>query len=145
MGRLTNKIIETQQTTLQNHSINSGLYIVTLNNEEPISAQADDPRAAERAIKVNKDNIKVGKAADLSARKNQYYNTFDRDNVNFQTVVKIADIDLAESLASSKLNEYKLQNPSTGRITEWMKWVEPEQLTKIIYEALDKNNIEYLK
>ena len=38
----------------------SGLYIVTLNNSKPISANADDPRRADTAIKVNNENCKFG-------------------------------------------------------------------------------------
>jgi hypothetical protein len=40
----------------------SGIYIVTLNNPHPISVNANDRRVADRAIKVTKDNCKVGKA-----------------------------------------------------------------------------------
>jgi hypothetical protein len=37
----------------------SGLYIVTLRNDEPISVNANDPRIADKAIKVTRANCRV--------------------------------------------------------------------------------------
>ena len=39
--------------------MDSGIYIVTLNNEEPISVNAQDQRIAHKAIKVTKANTHV--------------------------------------------------------------------------------------
>ncbi len=44
----------------------SGIYIVTLNNSEPISVNADDPRYAQTSIKVTRHNCKFGKAESIS-------------------------------------------------------------------------------
>ena len=61
----------------------SGIYIVTLNNEEPISVNANDPRIAHKAIKVTRTNCKFGKARNLKAREKYYFKTFGEHNVNF--------------------------------------------------------------
>ena len=53
-----------------------GLYIVTLNNEQLISSRADDKRAANTAVKVNRQNCKLAKAKNLLARRENYYKTF---------------------------------------------------------------------
>ena len=37
----------------------SGLYIVTLRNDEPISVNANDPRIADKAIKVTRANCRL--------------------------------------------------------------------------------------
>ena len=70
----------------------SGLYIVTLNNEYPISVNRQDPRIADKAIKVTNENCKFGKAKDLIARRKNYFKTFDEENVNFKPIALIEEI-----------------------------------------------------
>lgn len=70
-------------------NLKSGIYIVTLNNDQPISVNANDPRIADKAIKVTKKNCKIGKAKDLIDRKKNYFKVFGEHNVNFRPVVKM--------------------------------------------------------
>lgn len=99
----------------------SGLYLVTLNNVEPISANAHDPRIADTSIKVNRDHCKFGKAPNLEARKQNYRKTFGEQNVNFLSIAEVApnDVDRAERLVSDRLGRHRAERPS-GRVTEWM-------------------------
>lgn len=60
-----------------------GIYIVTLNNDEPISVNANDARIVDKAIKVTRANIKVGKTQNLAARAKGYQKTFGAQNMKF--------------------------------------------------------------
>ena len=66
--------------------LDSGLYIVTLNNTRPISVNANDPRIADQAIKVTNANCKFGKAQSLKAREKNYFGVFGEHNVNFTPI-----------------------------------------------------------
>ncbi len=87
--------------------MSSGIYIVTLENDQPISVNANDPRIADKAIKVNKRNCKVGKAQDLDRREKNYCKVFGLNNVNFTPIVKMRDIDEAEKAILSRLDRYR--------------------------------------
>jgi hypothetical protein len=65
----------------------SGIYVVSLSNDEPISSQAGDPRNETSAISVNKDNVKVGKAKSFAAREKNYHKTFGAHNVKFHPII----------------------------------------------------------
>ena len=67
----------------------SGIYLVTLLNEIPISVNAHDPRIAHKGIKVDKTNCKIGKAKNLEAREKNYFKTFKEDNVNFRLLASV--------------------------------------------------------
>ena len=120
----------------------SGLYIVTLNNEQLISVNAHDKRRADRVIKVNKDNCKFGKANILSARRENYYKTFGKENVNFKALVLLEDIQKAETLILRELDQYRIRSNS-GRKNEWLAGVSPSQVEKIIFQCLDVNGFTY--
>jgi hypothetical protein len=109
-----------------------GLYLVTLNNEEPISANAHDPRLAATSIHVNRDNCKFGKAQNLDARKQNYRTTFGEQNVNFFCIAALLeqDLDRAEQLVSNRLNDYRAKGPSE-RITEWMQGVDAMEVRSV--------------
>ena len=51
----------------------SGVYIVSLNNTSPISVNAHDPRIAHKCIKVDRTNCRIGKAKILEAREKNYF------------------------------------------------------------------------
>ncbi len=92
----------------------SGIYIVTLINDQPISVNANDPRIADKAIKVTKKNCKIGKAKDLASRMNSYYKVFVERNVNFRPVVEMLEIDEAEKVILASLDQYRIRG-KTGR------------------------------
>ena len=122
--------------------IKSGLYIVTLNNEHPISVNAQDPRVADKAIKVTKQNCKFGKAKVLEGRRKNYYKTFSEENVNYFPVVRMHDIDAAEKAILSRLDDYRLRG-RTGRRNEWLEGIEPNQVLAVVISTLEELDVEY--
>ena len=122
--------------------IKSGLYIVTLNNEHPISVNAQDPRIADKAIKVTKQNCKFGKAKVLEGRRKNYYKTFGEENVNYFPVVRMDDIEIAEKAVLAKLDDYRLRG-RTGRKNEWLEGIEPNQILTVVISTLEELDVEY--
>jgi hypothetical protein len=127
--------IENQKASNEEQNFERGLYIVTLNNLEPISANADDKRVAHKSIKVNKENCKFGKAANLSNRRKNYYKTFGEENVNFQPVFSLSEIDVAEKEVLKQLRQFRQLSPS-GYRTEWLCGVSPECIAKLAKTVL---------
>ena len=122
--------------------IESGLYIVTLNNEHPISVNAQDLRIAHKAIKVTKENCKIGKAKDIEGRRKNYYKTFGVENVNYFPIVRMTDIAVAERAILEKLNDYRIRG-RTGRRNEWLEEIQPSQVFEIAINTLNELDIEY--
>lgn len=122
--------------------MNSGLYIVTLNNEEPISVNAQDPRIADKAIQVTKENCKFGKAKNLEARKKNYYKTFGEHNVNFKPLVRLENIAAAEKVVMAALDEYRIRG-RTGRKNEWLQGVTPQRIIALALYHIEEAGIEY--
>lgn len=120
----------------------SGLYIVTLNNEHPISVNAQDHRIAHKAIKVTKRNCKFGKAKVLEGRRKNYYKTFGEENVNYYPIVRMVDIEVAEKAILTKLNEHRMRG-RTGRRNEWLEGIDPNQVLKIAINTLEELGAEY--
>ena len=120
----------------------SGLYIVTLNNEEPISVNANDPRIADKTIKVTKANCKFGKAKDLDVRRKNYYKTFGEENVNFKPIARLADIQIAEKAVLAALDEYRVRG-ATGRKNEWLEGIKPQSVVAIALYHVEKSGVEY--
>ena len=55
---------------------NTGIYIVQLTNEELMPVTRAKSYVDTCAV-VNRDNIKIGKALDLSGRRSDYFKEFD--------------------------------------------------------------------
>ena len=113
----------------------SGIYIVTLNHSYPISVNAHDPRIADRCIRVTQLNCKIGKAKNLKAREKNYFKTFGEANVNFQTLVKLADIDVAEKAIKANLKNFRIRG-NTGMPNEWLENIRPEDVIRIVVQTL---------
>ena len=122
----------------------SGLYLVTLNNEEPISVNANDPRIADKAIKVTKANCKFGRAKNLAVREKGYFKVFGEHNVNFKPLVQLEEIDIAEKAILKCLDNYRIRG-RTGRKNEWLKNISPETVEAIVFSTLKKTGIKYEK
>lgn len=120
----------------------SGLYIVTLNNEQPISVNAQDLRVADKSINVNKSNCKFGKAKALEGRMKSYYKTFGQKNVNFHPIVRMHDIAEAEKLILKQLDNYRIRG-SSNRKNEWLKGIEPSQVYEIVISVLNEQQFDY--
>ncbi len=122
--------------------ITSGLYIVTLNNYEPISVNANDPRIADKAIKVTRDNCKFGKAKNLEGRRKNYYKTFGEENVNYYPIVQMMEITSAEKEILKVLDEFRMKG-RTGRKNEWLENILPNQVENVVLSVLEKGSYEY--
>ena len=122
----------------------SGLYLVTLNNEEPISVNANDPRVADKAIKVTKANCKFGKTKNLAVREKGYFKHFGEDNANFKPLVQLEEIDIAEKAVLKCLDNYRIRG-RTGRKNEWLENINPETVEAIVFSTLKKTGIKYEK
>jgi len=120
----------------------AGIYIVTLNNDQPISVNANDPRIADKAIKVTKKNCKIGKAKDLASREKNYFKVFGECNVNFRPVVKMLEIDAAEKAILARLDQYRIRG-KTGRKNEWLQDIEPGELLGVALNALDELGLPF--
>jgi Meiotically up-regulated gene 113 len=123
-------------------NIQSGLYLVTLNNWVPISVNAQDPRIADKAIKVTRANCKFGKAKNLEARKKNYFKTFGEQNVNFRPVVKLVEIEAIEKEILRRLEDFRIRG-RTGRMNEWLEHIAPEQVLAIAVDAIRESGVEY--
>ena len=124
--------------------MDSGIYIVTLNNSEPISVNANDPRTVDKAIKVTKANCKFGKAKNLKAREKNYYKVFGEHNVHFKPVALIEDIALAEKAVLARLDGYRMRG-KTGRKNEWLEGIDTKEVLAIVFDTLNELDISYEK
>jgi hypothetical protein len=119
-----------------------GLYIVTLNNEEPISVNAHDPRIAHRCIHVSRLNCKLGKARSLAKRRLNYIRTFGAGNVNFRPIAVTDDIGRAERLVLVALRAWRIGGRA-GRGNECLEGIEPAEAARVVLSALENAGIEY--
>lgn len=121
----------------------AGLYIVTLNNEEPISVNANDLRIAHRCIHVSRLNCKLGKAASLARRHANYIKTFGAHNVNFRPIALTDDIGRAERLVLGALGAWRIRG-RTGRRNEWLEGIAPTDAERVALRALDDGGVVYV-
>ena len=125
-----------------NKSSESGLYIVTLNNNNPISVNAQDPRIANKAVKVTKVNCKFGKAKSLEKRRKNYFKTFGEKNVNFIPIILLDEIEIAEKMVLKKLDDYRMRG-RTGRKNEWLEGISAQEVEKIILDSLYELGVKF--
>jgi hypothetical protein len=117
-----------------------GLYIVALRNEEPISANAHDPRIAERCIKVNREHCKFGKARNLHLREKNYLKSFGAEFVDFRPILLLQEIDRAERLVLAELSAWRVRG-TTGRRNEWLHGITPVEVERIAISALVRSGM----
>lgn len=120
--------------------IRSGLYVVALKNYEPISVNANDPRIADRCIKVSRHNCKVGKASNLVGREKNYYKVFGVENVIFTPVAYVQDYAAAERAVLARLSQWRVRG-RTGRRNEWLEGIEPIEVQRIVLLTLAESGI----
>ena len=120
----------------------SGLYIVTLNNEELISVNANDPRIADKCIKVNSAHCKFGKARDLSIRKANYDKVFGEKNVNFEVIARLTDIAKAERLVLATLSENRIRG-RTDRKNEWLEKISSQEVKARAIQRLRESGLPF--
>ena len=122
--------------------IESGLYLVTLSNVEPISVNANDPRIAERCIRVSHVNCKVGKARCLDARRASYASVFGAGHVNFSVMARTAEFVLAEKLVLKALDPWRIRG-ATGRKNEWLRGIGAAEVERLAIEALHRGGVGF--
>jgi hypothetical protein len=122
--------------------MNSGLYLVTLMNEELISVNAHDARIAHLCIGVNRLNCKLGKARNLGTRARNYAKTFGSHNVDFRPIALMDDVETAEHVILRALAAWRLRS-HRGRHTEWLRGIAPREAERIALHALVEAGIEF--
>ena len=118
----------------------AGLYIVTLDNDEPISVNAHDPRIAARCIQVSRVNCKLGRAKDLARREANYARTFGA--VRFRPIALTHDLTRAEGIVLQAVRAWRMRG-RTGRRNEWLEGIAPTEAERIALQALDAAGIDY--
>jgi hypothetical protein len=122
--------------------LQSGLYIVTLSNEEPISVNRGDRRIEHRCIHVTRAHCKIGKARDFAARERNYARVFEAANITFTPLFGIVDIGWAEREVLRQLTCWRMRG-RTGRRNEWLEGIEPGEVERVALAALIANGIEF--
>jgi hypothetical protein len=118
------------------------MYIVTLKNRAPISVNAQDPRMADRCIKVTCVNCKVGKAKSFAARERNYFKTFGEDNVVFRPIAFATDLVAAERAVLAALSRWRILS-GAKRKTEWLVGIAPSDAEARALEALRNAGIAF--
>ena len=119
----------------------SGIYIVQLLNDEPMPVTRDR-RYVDICAKVNKDNVKVGKAENFESRRSNYWKDFDSENVVFEPVARVDDIETAERLILRALKQHRKLSPKGGKL-EWLEGISYEDVRSAVYSVLDENGVDY--
>jgi hypothetical protein len=119
----------------------SGIYIVRLLNEVPMPVTRD-PRHLEVCARVNRDNVKVGKAKNFNARRANYWSDFDKENVIFEPLTVVQDIKTAEAAVLDMLGPYRIRGPQDRKL-EWLEDISYEEARGAVFEALGAAGIEH--
>ena len=72
----------------------SGIYVARIYSTTPMPVTRDK-RYVEICAKVDKNNVKVGKAKNLSVRQRNYWKDFDENNVEFIPLALVDNIQQA--------------------------------------------------
>lgn len=98
-----------------------------------------DKKRADIMPSVNNTHIKFGKTENLQRRFKDYY--FDNDgDVDFTPIIiceSYSKQELAnlEKLIKSKVGNYRMRNPKTKKLLEWLEGISFEDLKNTILEA----------
>jgi hypothetical protein len=111
----------------------SGIYVVSLSNEHPISVNANRPHA-DRCIFVTRANCKFGRAENLARRYRDYVRTFGACYVAFEVVVLTDSHAQLEAAVATRLQDFRVRG-LTGRLNEWLVGITPESVKSIIFET----------
>ena len=109
----------------------SGIYIVCLKNDKKISMYRGDLRRENHGTPMGKGNIKVGKAKNLSNRRNDYIKTFGEFNIEFKPQFNSEDIDQIERKIMAAVKKYRILGKN-NRPLEWLENISCRKLTSIV-------------
>jgi hypothetical protein len=101
-----------------------------------------DPRYVNICAKVNKQNIKVGKANDFNNRHQTYIKDFDENNVVFEPIAELEDIKTAERVILRALKQYRKLSPKGGKL-EWLEGISYEEAKTVALQALSAEGIKF--
>ena len=102
-----------------------------------------DCRYVETCARVNKDNVKVGKAENFEMRRSNYWKDFGQENVVFEPVARLSDVKTAERLILRALKEHRKLSPKGGKL-EWLEGISFAQVRSIVFSVLDENGVNYV-
>lgn len=107
--------------------IKSGVYVVQLLNEHLIGTNASDGRRAQTCAKVNKDNVKFGKAKDLFRRQGSYRRNFGSTNVMVRSEFVLYEFaDEIERMMKIRFKNHRIL--WNGRRLEWLYGVTVDEV-----------------
>jgi len=118
-----------------------GIYVVTILSSIPMPVTRDK-RYVNICAKVDKDNVKIGKAKNLAIREGNYWKDFDRENVIFLPLVILDDIQKAETAILRHLKIYRKRSPKGG-LMDWLEGIDVETVVKEVYSVLEKEGIAH--
>lgn len=118
-----------------------GIYVARIITDVPIPVTRDK-RYVETCARVDKSNVKVGKAKDLAARQSNYWKDFDEENVVFIPLAILDDIQQAETAILRHLKKYRKRSPKGG-LMDWLENIETETVIKEVYSVLIKEGIPH--
>jgi hypothetical protein len=119
-----------------------GLYIVTVDCDEPISVNAGDLRIADRCITIKRHNCKFGRAKNLRTRFRNYRKTFAPHNVIFRVIALLDDVTAAEAACAAKLKSWRMRG-RTGRLNEWLSGISPDEAGRIVVATLSTSGFDF--
>ncbi|MEP6484475.1 MAG: GIY-YIG nuclease family protein [Rudaea sp.] len=122
--------------------MSSGLYLVQLLNELPISVNANDSRRP-NCLKVDRRHCKVGKAKRLAGRERNYHDVFTEANVVFTAVVEVEDIATAEREVLARLKRFRIRGGQANRLHEWLENISGNEVIRNVFEALREAHIPF--
>lgn len=118
-----------------------GIYVVTLQCDE-LMPVTQDSRYVATCARVNRLNVKVGKACDLAVRERNYWSDFGRENVVFAPVAMTTRIVEAETAVLRALARFRKRNPIGGRM-DWLEGIGVDAVVAQVQAALQSANISY--
>ncbi|MBT8076289.1 MAG: hypothetical protein KJN61_07455 [Gammaproteobacteria bacterium] len=102
-----------------------------------------DRRYVEDCARVNRENVKVGKAKDFAFRRSNYWKAFGKENVVIEPLVFMSDTSTAETAILRALKLYRKLSPKGGKL-EWLEGISYEDAKRIVYAALDEQGFDYV-
>lgn len=118
-----------------------GIYVARILSDIPMPVTRDK-RYVETCARVDKNNVKVGKARNFAIRQSNYWKDFDEENVVFISLAILDDIQRAETAILRHLKKYRKRSPK-GRMMDWLENIEIERVIEEVYSVLDKEGIPH--
>ena len=110
----------------------SGIYVVSLSNEEPISVNAGR-FFGDRCVFVTRANCKFGRAVNLARRHRDYVKTFSAEYVTFEVAAFTDNPAELEATIAMRLAKYRVRG-RTGRMNEWLVGITAPEVKQVILE-----------